>query len=107
MFPRMKRKMLIREYLKLARSYNAVLTGVSPVMGAVAMAQFDIKYLFLLFLVGFFGHTYGFIINDLCDYKIDKYSKDISDRPLISGTISMKKACVVNPEVYQDQPAQI
>ena len=84
--------MKIREYLKLARSFNAVLTGISPVMGAIAMQQYNIITLFLLFIVGFFGHTYGFVLNDIIDYKIDKTSKEISDRPLISGTITIKKA---------------
>jgi len=86
--------MKVREYLKLARSFNAVLTGVSPVMGAIAMQQYNILILFLLFLVGFLGHTYGFVLNDIIDFKIDKSSKEISDRPLISGTITIKKAWV-------------
>jgi len=85
---------MIKEYLKLARSFNAVLTGISPVMGAIAMKQYDIFTLFMLFLVGFFGHTFGFVFNDIIDYRIDKTSKEISDRPLISGTISLKKAWV-------------
>jgi 4-hydroxybenzoate polyprenyltransferase len=84
--------MMLREYLKLARSFNAVLTGVSPVIGAIAMEQYNISILFLLFLVGFLGHTYGFVLNDIIDYRLDKSSKEISDRPLISGTISIKKA---------------
>jgi 4-hydroxybenzoate polyprenyltransferase len=83
---------MIREYLKLARSFNAVLTGMSPVMGAIAMQQYDILILILLFLVGFLGHTFGFVFNDIIDYNIDKSSKEISDRPLISGTISLRKA---------------
>jgi len=86
--------MMIREYLKLSRSFNAVLTGVSPVMGAIAMEQYNIFILFLLFLVGFFGHTFGFVFNDIIDYKIDKSSEEISDRPLVSGTISIKKAWI-------------
>ena len=85
---------MIREYLKLARSFNAVLTGVSPVMGAIAMGQYDIIILFLLFLVGFLGHTFGFVFNDIIDYKIDKSSEEISDRPLISGTISIRNAWI-------------
>ena len=84
--------MKIREYLKLARSFNSFLTGISPVMGAIAMGMFDLHYLILLFLIGFFGHTYGFVINDIFDYETDKHNKELSDRPLISGTISMKKA---------------
>lgn len=86
--------MPIREYLKLSRSFNAVLTGVSPVMGAIAMEEYNIITLFLLFLIGFFGHTYGFVLNDIIDYNIDKTSKEISDRPLVSGTISIKKAWI-------------
>lgn len=85
---------MVREYLKLARSFNAVLTAVAPVMGAIAMQQYDILYLFLVFLVGFFGHTFGFVFNDIIDYNIDKSSREISDRPLISGTISIKNAWI-------------
>lgn len=87
-----KTDMAIREYLKLSRSFNAVLTGVSPVMGAIAMEQYNIITLLLLFIVGFFGHVYGFVLNDILDYSIDKTSKEISDRPLLSGTITIKKA---------------
>ncbi len=85
---------MIREYFKLARSFNAVLTGISPVMGAIAMEQYNIVTLLILFLIGFFGHSFGFVFNDIVDYKIDKTSKEISDRPLISGTISLKKAWI-------------
>lgn len=86
--------MSVREYLKLSRSFNAVLTGVSPIMGAIAMGQNNIFTLFMLFLIGFFGHTYGFVLNDIIDYNIDKTSKEISDRPLVSGTISIRKAWI-------------
>ena len=85
---------MIREYLKLSRSFNAVLTGISPVMGAIAMGEFHLLTLFILFLIGFLGHTFGFVFNDIIDYKIDITSKEISDRPLISGTISLKKAWI-------------
>ena len=78
--------MKIREYLKLARSFNAALTGVSPVMGAIAMEQYNILTLFILFLIGFFGHTYGFVLNDILDYKIDKTSREIA------APVKVKKA---------------
>jgi 4-hydroxybenzoate polyprenyltransferase len=67
---------------------------MSPVMGAIALQQYDIVFLILLFLVGFFGHTFGFVFNDIIDYNIDKSSKEIGDRPLISGTISKRNAWV-------------
>ena len=85
---------MIREYLKLARSFNSFLTGISPVMGAIAMENFEFYHLFLLFLIGFFGHTYGFVLNDILDYRIDKLNKELVDRPLISGTISIRKAWI-------------
>ncbi|MFH1101945.1 MAG: UbiA prenyltransferase family protein [Methanobacteriota archaeon] len=84
--------MKIREYLKLARSFNAVLTGISPVMGAIAMQYYDITHLIILFFIGFFGHTYGFVLNDILDYKIDRYEKELKDRPLVSGTITLRNA---------------
>ena len=85
---------MIREYLKLARSFNAVLTGISPVMGAIAMQQYDILTLIVLFIIGFLGHSFGFVFNDIIDFKIDKASSEISDRPLISGTISPRNAWI-------------
>ncbi len=89
-----ERYMKAREYLKLARSFNSVLTGISPVMGAIAMRQYDLLFLFLLFLVGFLGHTYGFVLNDIIDYRIDRSSREIRDRPLVSGTISLTNAWI-------------
>lgn len=85
---------MVKEYLKLARSFNAFLTGVSPVMGAIAMEQYNIFMLFLLFMIGFLGHTYGFVLNDILDFNLDKSSAEISDRPLLSGTISLKNAWI-------------
>jgi 4-hydroxybenzoate polyprenyltransferase len=85
---------MIREYLKLSRSFNAVLTGISPVMGAISMGEYSILTLLILFIIGFLGHTFGFVFNDIIDYKIDKTSKEISDRPLISGTIKLKNAWI-------------
>jgi 4-hydroxybenzoate polyprenyltransferase len=63
-------------------------------MGAIAMEQYNIFILFLLFMIGFLGHTYGFVLNDILDYNLDKTSKEISDRPLLSGTISLKNAWI-------------
>ena len=85
---------MIREYLKLARSFNAVLTGISPVVGAISMGVFDVLFLIILFIIGFFGHTFGFVLNDILDYNIDKTSVEIRDRPLISGTITLRNAWI-------------
>lgn len=83
-----------REYLKLARSFNAGLTALAPVLGAVAMQQFELFHLFLLFLIGFFGHSFGFTLNDILDLKIDQTSREIQDRPLVSKKISLRNAWI-------------
>ncbi|MEA2053983.1 MAG: UbiA prenyltransferase family protein [Candidatus Thermoplasmatota archaeon] len=85
---------MIREYLKLSRSFNAGLTGISPVMGAISMGESHLLPLFLLFLVGFFGHVYGFVVNDILDLKVDKLSAELGDRPLVSGKISGRGAWI-------------
>jgi 4-hydroxybenzoate polyprenyltransferase len=85
---------MILEYLKLARISIASITGLAPVMGALATGQYQILNLVLLFLIGFFGHAYGMTVNDLSDYTIDKKSSEITDRPLVSGTISKQQAVV-------------
>ena len=86
--------MMLKEYLKLSRSFNAGLTAAAPVLGAVAMKEFELTHLSLLFLIGFFGHSYGFTLNDILDLKIDQTSEEIKDRPLVSKKITIRKAWI-------------
>lgn len=87
-------KPMISEYLKIARSFNMALTGLAPVMGALAMGQHDLLTLFLLFVVGCLGHAYGFTHNDIIDYHHDIHVAEIAGRPLVKGTISKKQAWI-------------
>ena len=75
---------VIQEYLKLSRSFNVGLTALAPVLGALSNGENNLVNLILFFLVGFFGHCYGFALNDIVDFKIDKLSHDLEDRPLVS-----------------------
>jgi 4-hydroxybenzoate polyprenyltransferase len=81
-----------KEYGKLARSFNMALTGMSPVFGALAMLEFDPVKLLILFILGCGAHIFGFVLNDYIDIKIDKHSDELSERPLVSGTITPGKA---------------
>ena len=83
---------MIKPYLKLARSFNAGLTGIAPLLGALAAGESDVFRLFLFFLVGFFGHSYGFALNDIMDYRIDRLSPELEERPLVKGELSIRKA---------------
>ena len=82
---------MIREYLKLARSFNAVLTALSPVMGAIAMEQYNIGILFILFIIGFFGHTYGFVFNDI----VDSYFLNLLINTVLFTNTNVSKRTVV------------
>ncbi|RLF39266.1 MAG: hypothetical protein DRN21_03810, partial [Thermoplasmata archaeon] len=85
---------MIKEYLKLSRSFNAGLTAIAPVLGALSSGEYALEHLLLFFLVGFFGHCYGFALNDIIDYRIDRLADELTDRPLISGTISIRNAWI-------------
>lgn len=82
----------IKEYSKLSRSFNMALTGSAPLIGAIAMGEESFPRLFILFLLGCFAHIYGFVMNDYIDFKIDKLSKELNERPLVSGKISREDA---------------
>lgn len=84
----------VREYAKLSRSFNAALTGVAPVLGAVSVGVSELNHLIALFVIGFLGHIYGFVLNDYIDVDVDRLSKGLTDRPLVSGTISKRRALI-------------
>jgi 4-hydroxybenzoate polyprenyltransferase len=84
---------MLSEYLKLIRSFNLALTAIAPVLGALAMAQYS-SYLslFVLFLIGACSHSYGFVLNDYLDVRVDRLTRELKDRPLVSGTIKRANA---------------
>jgi len=82
----------IKEYGKLARSFNMALTGMGPVFGALAMGETGPIRLLALYVLGCGSHIFGFVLNDYIDARIDKHSDELSERPLVSGTITPSKA---------------
>jgi len=82
----------IKEYGKLARSFNMALTGMGPVFGALVMYETSPLRLLTLFILGCGAHIFGFVLNDYIDARIDKHSDELSERPLVSGTITPGKA---------------
>jgi len=75
------------------------LTGIAPVLGALSMwtvseTTITLFQLFILFCIGCFSHVYGFVMNDIIDIKVDKLSNELFARPLVSGSISRKKAAI-------------
>ena len=101
--------MKIKEYLKLSRSFNAGITACAPVLGALSMwnvNETSFFWLFILFLIGYFGHTYGFALNDILDVKIDQTSTELKDRPLVCKTITMRNAWIFTLSSAESMPAR-
>ena len=86
---------MIRDYIEITRFFNMGLTGVAPVLGALAMWNVDTLTplkLVILFIIGGLAHSYGFVLNDFIDIKVDKLSKDLTARPLVRGSITRRRA---------------
>jgi 4-hydroxybenzoate polyprenyltransferase len=86
---------MIRKYLEISRLFNMGLTGVAPVLGALCMFTIhssSLVQLVLLFFIGCLAHTYGFVLNDIFDVRVDQLSKDLTTRPLVNGSITLRHA---------------
>lgn len=85
---------MLRDYLEISRFFNMGLTGVAPVLGAFSMypGALSLWQYGILFFIGCMAHTYGFVLNDVFDVKIDMLSKDLTRRPLVSGSITRRQA---------------
>lgn len=82
----------IADYLILLRFPGLGGLAIPPVIAAMTVGAFDIFSLVLLFLLGAYSSIFGFVLNDFIDIEIDKKSKDLKDRPLVSGAISKQAA---------------
>jgi 4-hydroxybenzoate polyprenyltransferase len=86
---------MIREYIEITRFFNMGLTGVAPVIGALSMWNVNtltFLKLIILFIIGSLAHSYGFVLNDIMDIKVDVLSKDLTARPLVKRSITRRNA---------------
>lgn len=82
----------ISDYLVLLRFPGLGGLAIPPVIAAVSVGTFDLFTLILLFLLGSYSSIFGFVLNDFIDVDVDKKSKELKDRPLVSGAISKQSA---------------
>lgn len=69
---------------------------ITAVFGALSVGVFSISKIFLLIVVGILATLFGFVLNDYADVATDKLSKDISERPLVKGTIPKNHALYIS-----------
>lgn len=80
------------EYLRLIRIQTSAATASAPLLGGLIAGQHEIIPLFILLIIGIIYHIYGFVLNEYIDVQVDKKSKDLHDKPLVSGSIPIAHA---------------
>lgn len=90
----------LKEYLRLGRLFNAEILALIFVLSYLLSAklcdiQINIKILIALFVGGIFAHICGGYNNDRLDLSIDKNAKYCEHKPLVSGSISIKTAKII------------
>ncbi|MCX6664687.1 MAG: UbiA family prenyltransferase [Euryarchaeota archaeon] len=88
-------RQIISDYTRLLRLPGLAGLSIAPVFGAISVGVLDLIPLSILFLIGAFTSIYGFVLNDIIDVNVDKLSKELSNRPLVKGTISKKTALLI------------
>jgi 4-hydroxybenzoate polyprenyltransferase len=85
----------IRECVKLTR-LKAMGVSTIAVFGALSVnGTLELWHFIALFIIGIAFNMLGFVLNDIVDFEIDKKSKELSERPLVKGTISKKSAEII------------
>lgn len=79
-------------YLKLIRPYGMLFIGFTPFFGAIANGEIRLLRLTILVIIGLLAHIFTFVQNDYYDTEIDRKSKYVSNRPLVTKGISKKTA---------------
>lgn len=91
----MKVKSRFINYLQLIRPQGASATAVTILIGSIIMGLRDIILLFILFFIGILCHICGFVLNEYVDIDVDKKSRDLQNKPLVSGAIPKKHALII------------
>jgi len=83
----------VAAYAKLLRIPGLGGLAIPAVIGAITVnPDLDIYSLLILFTIGALASIYGFVLNDYVDMGVDKLSKELRGRPLVSGEISPQTA---------------
>jgi len=86
----------IKEYARLMR-LKAMGISTIAVFGALSVkGSLEIWHFLLLFLIGIPFNILGFVFNDIIDLEIDKKSKELSERPLVKGTVPIRAAKIIS-----------
>lgn len=80
--------------LRLGRIGMAPLTISIPILAAyTAVDTLPFAYILLLGVLGLCAHLFGFGLNDIIDYPLDRHVAYRQHSPLVSGQITLLQAC--------------
>jgi len=82
-------------YARLCRLQATGLIATLSVIGAAVAGQKDPFLLGVVFTIGVFYHVFLYVLNDYIDLEVDKKSKDLQRKPLVSGAIPKQNALIV------------
>jgi len=86
-------KARIMSFASLSRLGMAPLTVSVPILGALTVGEYiNWSELLALGLVGLCAHIFGFALNDIIDYRLDKNLPVHQKHPLVTGEITRKQA---------------
>jgi len=89
-------KNLVFNYLRLIRPQGGAATAIVVVIGSLLMmGEKNLDYLMILFSIGFFCHVFIFVLNEYADILVDDKSKNLKEKPLVSGVIPKKHALLI------------
>jgi 4-hydroxybenzoate polyprenyltransferase len=82
-----------RYYMGLGRIQGASTTAAVSILGAyTALGDISLQDVILLIIIGFFSHSSGAALNEICDMKLDRQVPELSQKPLVKGIISTTEA---------------
>jgi 4-hydroxybenzoate polyprenyltransferase len=85
----------VRQYVTLIRPYGILFIGFMPVFGAMCNGEFDLFHLSVLLVIGLLAHVFTFVQNDYVDVEVDRQSKNVAGRPLITGGVPRHHALIL------------
>jgi len=83
-------------YLRLLRIQGAGATAAAAIIPALIMGQHDLFLLSIIVIVGVMCHIFTAVHNEYLDIKVDEKSKDLKEKPLVSGAIPKRYALYIS-----------
>lgn len=88
----------MREWLEIIRPLNGIMSGLSVIVVAVAIKNYDLNQIILGILVTFLTTSGGNVLNDYYDADVDRINHP--ERPIPSGRIGRRGALVYSAFIF-------